>query len=127
MAVIIRMARHGRKKRPFYRIVVTDKDMPRDGRYLELIGTMNPLTDPATIEIKEDRVKHWVKQGAKPSDTVSQIIAKTMPGYLEELETKRTEKRTFGNVRNQTIGLIDKACTHYFLHFSVINSLLKIM
>jgi small subunit ribosomal protein S16 len=92
MSVTIRMARHGRKKRPFYRVVVADKDMPRDGRFLELVGTVNPLTDPHTIALKEDRIKYWLGVGARPSDTVSRIIEKEIPGHLSELENKRLEK-----------------------------------
>ena len=92
MAVTIRLARHGRNKKPFYRIVAADKDMPRDGRFLEVLGTMNPLTDPATVELKEDRVKHWVGVGAQPSDTVSQIIEKQIPGYLSEIRSARVKR-----------------------------------
>ena len=92
MAVVIRMARYGRKKQPYYRVVVADKEKPRDGRHLELIGTVNPLTDPATVDLKEDRVKYWIGVGAKPSDTVSQVIEKQYPGYLSEIENGRREK-----------------------------------
>jgi small subunit ribosomal protein S16 len=74
MAVKIRLARHGAKKRPFYRIVVTDSESPRDGRFLETVGTYDPLKDPAAVSIKEDRVKHWVENGAVPTDTVKNLI-----------------------------------------------------
>ena len=93
MSVVIRLARHGRKKMPFYRMVVADKEMPRDGRYLELVGTLNPLTNPETVLIKEERIKHWIEQGALPSDTVGQIIKRNIPGYLEEKETKKLERK----------------------------------
>ena len=76
MTVKIRLARHGTKKRPFYRIVVADSESPRDGRFLEVVGTYNPLTDPATVELKPERVKHWVEQGAKPTDTVKSLLKK---------------------------------------------------
>ena len=92
MAVTIRLARHGRKKLPFYRIVAADKAMRRDGRFLELLGTMNPITSPATVTLKEDRVKYWIGVGAYPSDTVSQIIEKQIPGLLSNLESARKEK-----------------------------------
>ena len=92
MSVTIRFARHGRKKLPFYRVVVADKDMPRDGRYLELVGTVNPLTEPATVLLKEERIKHWIGVGAKPSQTVSEVIKRTIPGYLEEVESSRLKK-----------------------------------
>lgn len=92
MSVTIRLARHGRKKLPFYRVVVADRTKPRDGRFLELVGTVNPLTEPATILLKEDRIKHWIGVGARPSDTVAQVIKKTIPGYLEEIEGGRLKK-----------------------------------
>ncbi len=76
MSVKIRLARHGSKKRPFYRIVVADNDFKRDGRFLEIVGTYNPLLDPAEIMVKQDRVRHWMDRGAKPSDTVSSILRK---------------------------------------------------
>ena len=76
MAVKIRLARHGAKKRPYYRIVVADSESPRDGRYLEAVGSYNPLLDPAEVTLKADRVKHWMDQGALPSDTVKSIFKK---------------------------------------------------
>ena len=76
MSVKIRLARHGAKKRPFYRIVVADNESPRDGRFLEVVGTYNPLTDPAQVELKSERVKHWMEQGAKPTDTVKSLLKK---------------------------------------------------
>ena len=74
MAVKIRLARHGAKKRPFYRIVAADSDSPRDGRFLEKLGTYNPLQDPAQVVLDADRVKYWIGQGATPSDTVRTIL-----------------------------------------------------
>jgi small subunit ribosomal protein S16 len=74
MAVKIRLARHGAKKRPFYRIVAADSDSPRDGRFLEKLGTYNPLQDPAQVILDTDRVKYWIGQGATPSDTVRTIL-----------------------------------------------------
>lgn len=92
MAVKIRLTRLGRKKIPFYRIIAANSEMRRDGRYLEQLGTLNPLTDPAAIELDQARVKHWIEAGATPTDTAAQIIEKIMPGYLTELEAKRKEK-----------------------------------
>ena len=66
MAVKIRLARHGAKKKPFYRIVVADSESPRDGRFLENVGTYDPAYDPARITIKTDRVRYWMDQGALP-------------------------------------------------------------
>ena len=74
MAVKIRLARHGAKKRPFYRIVAADSESPRDGRFLERLGTYNPLHDPAQVILDADRVKYWISQGATPSDTVKTIL-----------------------------------------------------
>ncbi len=76
MPVKIRLARHGAKKRPFYRIVVADSESPRDGRYLENVGTYNPLIDPVEITLKQDRIKYWMSQGAIPTNTVKSILKK---------------------------------------------------
>ncbi len=82
MAVVIRLTRHGAKKRPFYRIVATDSRMPRDGRFLEILGTYDPNSEPAGINFKGERLKYWLGNGALPSKTVSELIAKT--GVLAE-------------------------------------------
>ena len=66
MAVKIRLSRQGRKKAPFYRLVVADERSPRDGKFIELIGTYNPMTDPASVNINEERALHWLKEGALP-------------------------------------------------------------
>jgi small subunit ribosomal protein S16 len=76
MAVKIRLARHGAKKKPFYRIVVADSESPRDGRYLEKVGTYDPLYDPVKITLKSERVQYWMDQGAKPTDTVRSLLKK---------------------------------------------------
>ena len=74
MAVKIRLQRKGRKKAPFYHIVVADARAPRDGRFIEKIGTYNPLTVPASISLQNDRAFHWVMVGAQPTDTVMAIL-----------------------------------------------------
>lgn len=74
--VVIRLARGGAKKRPFYRVVAADKRMPRDGRFIELMGTFDPRADKNSINLKIDRIDHWLKIGAQPSDTVKGIIKK---------------------------------------------------
>ena len=74
--VKIRLRRMGAKKRPFYRIVVADSRSPRDGRCIEEVGTYNPLTDPAEINVKVDRVQEWIKNGAQPTDTVRGLLKK---------------------------------------------------
>ena len=76
MAVKIRLARHGAKKKPFYRIVVADGESPRDGKYLENVGTYNPLLDSAQVTLKSERIQYWMDQGAKPSDTVRNLLKK---------------------------------------------------
>ena len=74
MPVKIRLARHGAKKRPFYRLVVTNSESPRDGRFLEIVGTYNPLQDPPAVMLKSDRINYWMGQGAIPSDTVRSLL-----------------------------------------------------
>jgi len=74
MAVKIRLKRMGAKKKPFYRIVVADSHMPRDGRFLEEIGTYDPLQNPSKLVLKEERVSYWMEKGAQPSDTVKRLL-----------------------------------------------------
>ncbi|MEE4362590.1 MAG: 30S ribosomal protein S16 [Desulfotignum sp.] len=76
MSVRIRLTRKGTKKKPFYRIVAADIEAPRDGRFLEALGTYNPMTEPAAIVLKQDRIAYWLEQGAKPSTTVQSILKK---------------------------------------------------
>lgn len=86
MATRIRLARAGRKKKPFYRIVVTDSRAPRDSGYKEVIGTYNPLTEPSTFEVNKERALYWLSQGAKPSEAVERIFEKV--GLLAEKANK---------------------------------------
>ena len=76
MGVRIRLARHGAKKKPFYRIVVADSENPRDGRFLEKVGTYDPLKDPVEVSLNPDRIKYWMEKGAIPSDTVRSLLKK---------------------------------------------------
>lgn len=76
MAVKIRLRRMGAKKAPFYRVVVADSRYPRDGRFIEEIGTYNTMTEPATISIDADKAKKWIANGAQPTDTVKSILKK---------------------------------------------------
>jgi len=76
MAVRIRLARMGAKKRPFYRIVVADSEYPRDGKFIEIIGNYDPKMDPAVVNIKEDRASEWLSKGALPTETVSSLFKK---------------------------------------------------
>lgn len=77
MAVKIRLRRMGAKKNPFYRIVVADSRYPRDGRFIEEIGTYDPLKTPADVKIDEDKAKQWIANGAQPTDTVKDILKKS--------------------------------------------------
>ena len=72
--VRIRLARMGRTRKPFYRVVASDVRAPRDGRFIEILGTYNPNTQPAQLNLKMDRINHWKAQGAQPSDTVARLI-----------------------------------------------------
>ena len=74
MSVKIRLTRIGSKKQPFYRIVVADSRSPRDGRFIEKIGTYDPKTDPSTISVDKDKAIDWIKKGAKPSNTVQKLF-----------------------------------------------------
>ena len=74
--VKIRLQRVGKKKAPFYHIVVADSRSPRDGKIVEQIGTYDPMTDPATVELDKEKVEKWIKNGAKPTDTVKALIDK---------------------------------------------------
>lgn len=76
MAVKIRLKRMGAKKTPFYRIVVADARAPRDGRFIEEIGTYNPLTDPVEVKIDGEAAKKWISNGAQPTDTVRALLKK---------------------------------------------------
>ncbi|MGQ9921693.1 MAG: 30S ribosomal protein S16 [Desulfobacca sp.] len=78
MALRIRLARHGAKKRPFYRIVVANSEAKRDGRFLEIIGTYDPHRQPAAITVKKDLLAQWQSRGAKPTETVASLLKKAM-------------------------------------------------
>jgi len=76
VAVRIRLRRAGKTKKPAYRVVVADSRAPRDGRFIEIIGHYNPLTNPPTIEIEKEKAAAWLKKGAQPSNTVRQLLAR---------------------------------------------------
>jgi len=77
LPVKIRLQRHGRKRTPFYRVVVADSRSSRDGRFIEKVGFYNPITDPADISINEERALYWLKVGAQPTDTARSLLRKT--------------------------------------------------
>lgn len=88
MAVRIRLKRMGKKKSPFYRVVVADVRSPRDGRNIDTIGTYDPREDPATINIEEDKALEWLGKGATPTDTVRSLLSKS--GILQKFSQENT-------------------------------------
>ena len=74
--LMIRLARFGAKKKPFYRVVVIEKERARNGRSLEVLGHFNPLTTPPVVVLKHERIEHWMKNGAQMSDTVKRLVEK---------------------------------------------------
>ncbi|ANZ94125.1 MULTISPECIES: 30S ribosomal protein S16 [Brochothrix] len=90
MAVKIRLKRMGSRKSPFYRVVVADSRSPRDGRYIETVGTFNPLTQPETVVINEESVLSWLSKGAQPSDTVRTLLSSK--GILEKFHNAKYSK-----------------------------------
>lgn len=97
MAVKIRLQRHGSKKRPFYFIVVADARAPRDGKFIQKLGTYNPLTVPATIQLDRQKALEWLHKGATPTDTVHRILSFKGVLYLKHL------------LRGVKLGLFDDA------------------
>ncbi|MDR9500419.1 MAG: 30S ribosomal protein S16 [Desulfurivibrionaceae bacterium] len=78
MAVKIRLTRMGKKKKPFYRIVAANSEAPRDGKFLDVVGTYDPMQDPAAVTINQEKLQHWLGRGATPSTTVKSLIAKVV-------------------------------------------------
>ena len=97
MSAKIRLQRHGSKKRPFYFIVVANTTAPRDGKFIEKLGTYNPLTVPATIRINRERALHWLQEGAQPTNTVRRILSFKGVLFLKHL------------MRGVSMGLFDEA------------------
>ncbi len=90
MAVRIRLRRTGAKGQPSYRVVVAHSESPRDGRFIENLGHYNPLTDPPTVVINEERARYWLSQGAQPSDPVARMLRNL--GILEKLQEEDSSK-----------------------------------
>ena len=97
MPVKIRLQRHGSKKRPFYFIVVADARSPRDGKFIQKLGTYNPLTTPATVQLDRQKSLEWLHKGAQPTDTVRKILSYKGVLYLKHL------------LRGVSLGLFDEA------------------
>ncbi len=93
MAVKIRLARHGAKKHPFYRVVVADGRMPRDGRYIELVGRYNPLTTPKTIDLDLEKIDEWVAKGAQPTNAVSHLVDVARSGEPAPEKKRKLSKK----------------------------------
>ena len=98
MAVKLRLLRMGAKKKPFYRVVAADSRTKRDGKYIELIGTYNPVVEPAEIKINEEIALKWLSMGAQPTDTVKSLFTKVGINekfhYMKNQKTTKTEKET---------------------------------
>lgn len=92
MSTRIRLARAGAKKKPFYRVVVTDKRSPRDGRFIEIVGRYNPRTKPATLEMDLERVEGWLEKGAIPSERVGKLIEIARSPESEAPETAKDQR-----------------------------------
>ena len=90
MAVKLRLLRMGAKKAPFYRIVAADSRAPRDGRFIELLGTYDPRTNPAKVTIQEEEVLKWLNNGAQPSDTVKNLLSKE--GIIKKFADSKSGK-----------------------------------
>ncbi|MFT9030799.1 30S ribosomal protein S16 [Leuconostoc pseudomesenteroides] len=91
MAVKIRLKRMGAKKRPFYRVVIADSRSPRDGRFIETVGTYNPIAQPAEIKLDEDKILSWLGNGAQPSDTVRNLLSNA--GILAKYNDSKSGKK----------------------------------
>ena len=92
MAVTLRLARHGQPHRPIYRIVAATKTKPRNGKFLEILGTFNPMVEPPAVKLAEERAKFWIEQGALPSSAVRDLIRKQIPGFIEAREKHALDK-----------------------------------
>ena len=90
MAVKLRLKRMGSKQKPFYRIIAADSRSPRDGRFIETVGTYNPIKEPAEITVKEDKVMYWLGNGAIPTDTVRALLSKQ--GIMKKFAESKTKK-----------------------------------
>ena len=107
--VRIRLRRVGRKKQPFYRIVVADSRSPRDGRFIEVIGHYNPRQSPAALEVKTDRANHWLDVGALPSDTVRSLLRRA--GVLKARHEARLARKLAGAAVPLSEGTAESAGT----------------
>ncbi len=89
MAVKIRLARYGTKKKPFYRIVIADREAPRDGSFIDNVGTYDPMVEPPAVKLEEEKIRGWLDKGALPTDTVKSILKKS--GFSREAAVAEAE------------------------------------
>lgn len=90
MAVKLRLQRFGSHKNPYYRVVASDSTSPRDGRFIDIVGTYNPVANPALISLDEAKIMTWLENGAKPTDTVKNILSKN--GIIAKFSAKKSSK-----------------------------------
>jgi len=83
----IRLTRHGAKKKPFYRVIVAEKESKRDGRFVEIVGHYNPCREPIELKLNHERIDYWIARGAQPSETVAGLIRKSVKTQAEAIET----------------------------------------
>lgn len=105
MAVRIRLSRHGKKKAPFYRLVVADSRSPRDGRFIEILGTYNPLINPAEIKVNSERASYWLNNGALPSDTAKILLVKA--GVIEAPASFKDLRKAVAEVKEETVAVAE--------------------
>ena len=89
MAVKLRLRRMGKKKQPIYKVVAADARSPRDGKFLEAVGVYNPLTNPHTVDLKEDRINYWLDHGAQPTDTVKSLLSQKGINLKRDLANRK--------------------------------------
>lgn len=89
MAVKLRLRRMGKKKQPIYKVVAADARSPRDGKFLEAVGVYNPLTNPHTVDLKEDRINYWLDHGAQPTDTVKSLLSQKGINLKRDLASRK--------------------------------------
>jgi small subunit ribosomal protein S16 len=106
MSVVIRLSRKGQRNRPFYRIVAAEKQFRRDGKFLEVLGTYNPLCEPSQVTLNAERVRYWLSVGALPSDKVAKFFSSSIPGEWEAMcEAKKSKIQARRKARKQRIAI----------------------
>jgi small subunit ribosomal protein S16 len=105
VAVTLKLARHGAKGKPYFRIVASEKGAKRDGRFIEVVGTYQPLFNPAKVTLKEDRVRRWIESGALATQKVAALVEKQIPGLISKrIEHKRAKIQARRKARKARLG-----------------------